>query len=150
MLARLLERLEQQEIPYHVLASYQMRPLATESNPPLHMQQLRKALVFKEEMKRVEHVLKQVPARKLSLKPLEELSRKIHRYSREEMQAFVLRFAVDFLRLRREIRDADHLTACMERISLVTTEQARQLSPLNNLLYDSVLLHQAKPQQDQV
>jgi len=150
LLSLLLERLEQQEILYHVLASYEIRPIAQEYSPPVHLQQLRKALVFKEEMKRVEHVLKQVPARKLSLKPLEELSRKIHRYSREEMQASVLRFAVDFLRLRRELRDADHLTTCMERINLVTTEQARELSRLNNRLYECVLQDETKPQQDQV
>src|SRR6267154_2192228 len=150
MLSRLLERLEQQEILYHVLASYEIRGIAQDYSPPVHLQQLRKALVFKEEMKRVEHVLKQVPARKLSLKPIEELARKIHRYSREEMQAFVLRFAVDFLRLRRELRDAEHLTTCMERINLVTTEQARELSRLNNRLYECVLQDEAKPQQDQV
>jgi hypothetical protein len=150
MLSRLLERLEQQEILHHVLASYEIRPIAQEYSPPVHLQQLRKALVSKEEMKRVEHVLKQVPARKLSLKPIEELSRKIHRYSREDMQAFVLRFAVDFLRLRRELRDAEHLTNCMERINLVTTEQARELSRLNNRLYECVLQDEAKPQQDQV
>jgi len=66
---------------YHVLASYEIRGIAQDYSPPVHLQQLRKALVFKEEMKRVEHVLKQVPARKLSLKPIEELARKIHRYS---------------------------------------------------------------------
>src|SRR5260370_27866231 len=92
----LLERLEQQEILHPVLASYEIRPIAQDYSPPVHLQQLRKALVSKEEMKRVEHVLKQVPARKLSLRPIEDLSRKIRRYSREEMQAFVLRFAVDF------------------------------------------------------
>jgi hypothetical protein len=150
MLAQLVERLEQQEILHHVLASYEIRAIAQDYSPPVHLQQLRKALVFKEEMKRVEHVLKQVPARKLSLKPLEELARKIYRYSREEIQAFVLRFAVDFLRLRRELRDADHLTSCMERINLVTTEQARELSRLNNRLYECVLQDEAKPQQDQV
>jgi class 3 adenylate cyclase len=150
MLARLLERLEQQEILYHVLASYEIRPIAQEYSPPVHLQQLRKALVSKEEMKRVEHVLKQVPARKLSLRPIEDLSRKIRRYSREEMQAFVLRFAVDFLRLRRELRDAEHLSTCMERINPVTTEQARELSRLNNRLYECVLPDEAKPQQDQV
>jgi hypothetical protein len=150
MLSRLLERLEQQEILHHVLASYEIRPVAQEYSPPVHLQQLRKALVFKEEMKRVEHVLKQVPAKKLSLKPIEELSRKIHRYSRDEMQAFVLRFAVDFLRLRRELRDSEHLTACMERINLVSTEQVRELSRLNNRLYECVLQDEAKPQQDQV
>jgi hypothetical protein len=150
MLARLLERLEQQEILHHVLASYEIRPIAQDYSPPVHLQQLRKALVSKEEMKRVEHVLKQVPARKLSLKPIEDLARKIHRYSREEMLAIVLRFAVDFMRLRRELRDADHLSTCMERINLVTTEHARELSRLNNRLYECVLQDEAKPQQDQV
>jgi hypothetical protein len=150
MLAELLDRLEKQEILYHVLASYEIRPIAPEYCPPVHLQQLRKALVSKEEMKRVEQVLKQVPARKLSLKQIEELSRKIRRYSREEMQGLVLRFAIDFLRLRRELRDAEHLTTCMERINLVTTEQARELSRLNNRLYECVLQDEAKPQQDQV
>ena len=150
MLAELLDRLEKQEILYHVLASYEIRPIALEYCPPVHLQQLRKALVSKEEMKRVEQVLKQVPARKLSLKQIEELSRKIRRYSREEMQGLVLRFAIDFLRLRRELRDAEHLTTCMERINLVSTEQARELSRLNNRLYECVLQDEAKPQQDQV
>jgi hypothetical protein len=150
MLAELVDRLEKQEILYHVLASYEIRPIAQEYCPPVHLQQLRKALVSKEEMKRVEQVLKQVPARKLSLKQIEELSRKIRRYSREEMQGLVLRFAIDFLRLRRELRDAEHLTACMERINLVTTEQARELSRLNNRLYECVLQDEVKPRQDQV
>jgi hypothetical protein len=150
MLSDLLDRLEKQETLYHVLASYEIRAIAQEYNPPVHLQQLRKALVYKEEMKRVEQLVKQVPARKLSLKHLEELSRKIRRYSREEMQGMVLRFAVDFLRLRRELRDAEHLTTCMERINLVTTEQARELSRLNNRLYECVLQDEAKSQQDHV
>ena len=116
----------------------------------MHLQQLRKALVSKDEMKQVEQVLKHVPAKQLSLKPIEELSRKIRRYSREEMQGFVLRFATDFLRLRRDLRDAEHLTTCMERIHLVTTEQARELSRLNNKLYECVLQEEAKTQEDQV
>src|SRR5208282_3096738 len=70
--------------------------------------------------------------------------------SREEMQVFVLRFATDFLRLRRDLRDADHLTTCMERVHLVTTEQARELSRLNNKLYECVLQEEAKLQEDPV
>lgn len=150
LLAQLLERLEQHEILYHVLASYEIRPLAAEYCPPVHLQQLRKALVSKEESKHVEQVIKQVPARQLSIKPVEELSKKIRRYSREEMQGFVLRFANDFLRLRRDLRDAEHLTACMERINLATTDKARELSRLNNRLYECVLPEEARPQHDQV
>jgi class 3 adenylate cyclase len=66
------------------------------------------------------------------------------------MQGFVLRFATDFLRLRRDLRDAEHLTTCMERVHLVTTEQARELSRLNNRLYECVLQEEAKTQEDQV
>jgi hypothetical protein len=150
LLTRFMERMEQQEVLYHVLAGYEIRSLATQYHPPVHLQQLRKALVSKGELKRVEQVLKQVPAKQLSAKPIEELGRKIRRYSRDEMQALVLKFATDFLRLRRELRDAEHLTTCMERVNLVSAEQARDLSRLNNRLYECVLQDEAKPQQDPV
>jgi hypothetical protein len=150
LLAQLLDRLEQYEILYHVLASYEIRPIASDYCPPVHLQQLRKALVSKDELKQVEQVIKQVPAKKLSLKAIEDLSKKIRRYSREEMQGFVLRFANDFLRLRRDLRDAEHLTTCMERVNLVTTEKARELSRLNNRLYECMLPEEAKPEQDHV
>jgi len=150
LLAKLIERMEQQEVLYHVLASYEIRAIAGQYHPPVHLQQLRKALVSKDELKRVEQVLKQVPAKQLSSKPIEELGRKIRRYSREETQGLVLRFATDFLRLRRELRDAEHLSTCMERVNLVSTEQARDLSRLNNRLYECVLQDEVKPQQDPV
>jgi hypothetical protein len=150
LLTRFMERMEQQEVLYHVVAGYEIRSIAAQYHPPVHLQQLRKALVSKGELKRVEQVLKQVPAKQLSAKPIEELGRKIRRYSRDETQALVLKFATDFLRLRRELRDAEHLTTCMERVNLVSTEQARDLSRLNNRLYECVLQDEAKPQQDPV
>jgi flagellar biosynthesis chaperone FliJ len=150
LLMRLLDHLEQHEILYHVLASYEIRPVASDYCPPVHLQQLRKALVSKDELKQVEAVIKQVPAKKLSLKTIEELSRKIRRLSREELQAAVLRFASDFLRLHRDLRDAEHLATCMERINLVSTEKARELSRLNNRLYECVLPDEARPAQDTV
>jgi len=150
LLSQLLERLEQHEVLYYILASYEIRPLAAEYCPPVHLQQLRKALVSKDELKHVEQVIKQVPARQLSVKPIEELGKRIRRYSREELQGFILRFANDFLRLHRDLRDAEHLTTCMERINLVTTEKTRELSRLNNRLYECVLPEEARPQHDQV
>jgi hypothetical protein len=150
LLSQLVQRLEQQDILYHVLAGYEIRTLVPDFCPPVHLQQLRRALVSKEELKRVEQVLKQFPAKKLSLRPIEDLSKKIHRYSRDEVNALVIRFAYDFMRLRRDLRDSEHLTACMERIHLVTTEHVRELSRLNNRLYECVLQDEAKPKQDHV
>ena len=150
LLTRLLERLEQHEMLFHVLASYEVRPIAAEYCPPLHLQQLRRALVSKDELKQVERVIKQVPAKKLSLRSIEELSRRIQRYSRDEIKEFILRFAGDFFRLHRDLRDAEHLTTGMERINLVTTEKARELSRMNNRLYECVLQEEARPEQDNV
>jgi uncharacterized protein (DUF2164 family) len=150
LLGRLIDRLEEREMLLHVLASYEVRPVRHEYCPPVHLQQLRKALVSKEELKRVEEVLKQVPARQLSLKPLEELARRIRKYSRSEKEPLVLKFATDFLRLRRDLRDAEHLAACMERVSLVTTEQMRDLSRMNNRLYECVLQGEARAAEERV
>ena len=66
LLAQLTQRLEERELMLHILASYEIRPIAENFCPPVHLQQLRKALVTKEEAKRVEEMLKQVPAKRLS------------------------------------------------------------------------------------
>jgi len=150
LLAQLTQRLEEREVMPHILASYEIRPIASDFCPPVHLQQLRKALVSKEEYKRVEEMLKQVPTKRLTMKPLEELSKRMRKYSREELQAAVLRFAGDFLRLRRDLRDAEHLSTCMERINLLAGEKVRELSRLNNRLYECLLKSEARPEQDQV
>src|SRR5215469_7490811 len=150
LLTQLTARLEALELVPHLMAGYEIRGIATDYCPPVHLQQLRKAVVSKEEAKRVEEILKQVPAKRLTMKPIEELSRRLRRYSLAETQAAVLRFAVDFLRLRRDLRDAEHLAACMERINLVTAEKVRELSRLNNKLYECLLKEEAKGEHDQV
>jgi class 3 adenylate cyclase len=150
LLGQFTSWLEQRELMVHILASYEIRPIAADFCPPVHLQQLRKALVTKEEAKRVEEMLKQVPAKRLSMKPLEEISKRIRRYSRDETQAAVLRFATDFLRLRRDLRDAEHVAACMERINLITAEKVRELSRMNNRLYECLMKQEARPEQDQV
>ena len=150
LLGQLATRLEERELTIYILASYEIRPIATDFCPPVHLQQLRKALVSREESKRVGELLKQVPAKRLSMKPLEELTKRIRRYSRDEIQATVLRFAMDFFRLRRDLHDAEHVAACMERINLVTAEKVRELSRLNNRLYECLLKEEARPEQDQV
>ena len=150
LLAQLVSRLEERELIVHILASYEIRPIANDYCPPVHLQQLRKALVSREEAKRVEEMLKQVPAKRLTMKPLEELTRRMRRYSRDELQSVVLRFAIDFFRMRHDLRDAEHLSACMERVNLVTAEKIRELSRMNNRLYECLLQEEAKPEQDQV
>ena len=91
-------------------------------------------------MKQVEQVLKHVPAKQLSLKP-------IGRTFEEDPALFARRnagarasFCDGLLEIAPGLaRRGSTLTTCMERVHLVTTEQARELSRLNNKLYECVL-----------
>ena len=152
--ARLLDdwlaRLEQRGLLVHVLASYELRNIYHDYCPPIHLQQLKKALVSREELERVGDILKQFPARQYSLERIEALAKKLRRYPREEARAVALRFAEDFMRLRRDLRNFDHLTAAMERIQLVRSERTRELSRLNNSLYEFLLPSEARPVHDNV
>jgi class 3 adenylate cyclase len=149
-LSQFASKLEQHDLIAHILASYEVRLIASDFCPPVHLQQLRKALVSKEEARRVEELLKQVPAKRLTMKPIEELTKRIRRYSRDETQVMVLKFATDFMRLRRDLRDSEHVATCMERINLVTADKVRELSRMNNRLYECLLKEEARPEQDQV
>jgi len=152
--ARLLDqwvaRLTHHDMLVHVLASYELRNIHHDYCPPIHLQQLKKALVSREEFERVTEILKQFPARNFSLERIETLSKKLRRYPREEARAVAARFAGDFMRLRRDLRNLEVLTAAAERIQLVRSEQTRELSRMNNSLYEYLLPTEARPAHDNV
>jgi len=127
-----------------------LRNICHDYSPPIHLQQLKRALVFREEAKRVEDILKQFPARRFSIDRLDEIAKKIRRIPRAEVRAVALRFAEDFMRLRRDTRNYERLTSAMERVSLVRNERMRELSRLNHSLYEFVLPQEARPVEDRV
>jgi hypothetical protein len=145
-----LDRLEESGLLAHVLASYELRNIYLDYCPPLHLQQLRKALVSKEAYDRTASILGQFPARNFSLERIDSLCRKIRRYPREEARAVALRFAVDLMRLRRDLRNYERLTAATERVHLVTSEKTRDISRINNTLYEFLLRSEAGPANDAV
>ena len=154
MRARLLEelivRLEQRDLLVHILASYQLRNICHDYCPPIHLQQLKKALVSREEFKRVEDILKQFPARQYSTQRIDELCKKIRKTPRDEVRAVTIRFAEDFMRLRRDTRNFERLSAAMERVHLVRNERTRELSEMNRSLYEFLLPEEARPAEDRV
>ncbi|MGH9703986.1 MAG: hypothetical protein ACRD4K_11475 [Candidatus Acidiferrales bacterium] len=145
-----VNRLEQRDLLLNMLASYEVRNIYRDFCPPAHLQQLKKALVSREEAKRVEQILQQYPARTFSPKKIEEASRAIRRYPREEVRVVALRFAEDLMRLRRDRRNCQHVTAWMERINLVRSERSRELSSANRSLYELLLPEEARPTEDPV
>ncbi len=142
----LVSRLEQRGLLVHILASYQLRNICHDYCPPIHLQQLKKALVSREEFKRVEDILKQFPARQYSMQRIDELSKKIRKTPREEARtvAFCVspRTSCACAATRAII---ERLTAAMERVNLVRNERTRELSDMNHSLYEFLLPEEARP-----
>ena len=154
MRARLLEewvhRLEERELLVHVLAGYELRRISAEYCPPIHLQQLKKALVSRDEAKRVEVVLDQFPARKISLKKLDDAARSIRRTSHEDSLSAGMQFTEDFMRLRRDRRNYHQVVSWMERINLVRSEHSRELSRANKSLYEFLHPTESRPADDAI
>jgi hypothetical protein len=152
--AQLLEewvhRLEERDLLFHVLAGYELRKIHTDYCPPIHLQQLKKALVSRDEQKRVELILEQFPARKISMKRLDDASRAIRRRTHEETLVLCRQFAEDLMRLRRDRRNYQHVTAWMERINLVRSERSRELSRVNKSLFEFLHPDEERPAEDPV
>ena len=91
---RLLEewvaRLEQRDLLVHILSSYQLRNICHDYCPPIHLQQLKKALASREEYKRVEDILKQFPARQYLDAAHRRALQKIRKTPREEVRAVAI------------------------------------------------------------
>ena len=152
--AQLLEewvhRLEERDVLFHVLAGYELRRIYSEYCPPVHLQQLKKALVNRDEQKRVEKVVEQFPARKISLKRLDDAARAIRRRSHEETLVIARQFAEDLMHLRRDRRNYQHVAAWMERINLVRSERTRELSRTNRSLYEFLHPDEGRPADDPI
>ena len=84
------------------------------------------------------------------MKRLDDASRAIRRRTREEHLSTVLQFAEDFMRLRRDRRNYQHVTAWMERINLVRSERSRELSRANKSLYEFLHPDEGRPADDPV
>jgi len=145
-----VQRLRERDLLVHVLASYELRNIYRDYCPPIHLQQLKRALVNAGERARVEEILKQFPARRFSLKRIEDLARKIRRYPEADARVLAMRFAQEFMRLRRDMRNYQCLSTLMERVNLIRSEKARELSRLNNSLYEFPLPDETRVPDDRV
>jgi hypothetical protein len=150
LLEEWVHRMEEHDLLFHVLASYELRRIYSDYCPPIHLQQLKKALVNRDEAKRVERIIEQFPARKISMKKLDDGSRAIRRRSHEETLAVGRQFAEDLMRLRRDRRNYQLVAAWMERISLVRSERSREVSRVNKSLYEFLHPDEGRPAEDPV
>jgi hypothetical protein len=143
-----VELLERESVMAHVIASYEAVPLLPQYCPPINPQQLKNALISREERKRVEALLEEHG--KLSATGLHAAVKKVEGYRPAEKAKLAGRFFADFTRYHRDLRRMETVMAGMENVNVLLTERFRELSAINNTLYEFLLPEEQKPSEEKI
>jgi hypothetical protein len=143
-----VDLLEAEDLVDYVVASYEVAPLLAEYSPRIHPQQLKNALIFRDERNRVEKLIKEHG--KLSCDPFYTALERVAGCRSTERAKIAGRFLRDFMRYHRDVRRLEVLNAAMDSINLIGNERLRQLSAMNGSLYEFLLAEEQKPGEDKV
>ncbi|HZI57175.1 MAG TPA: hypothetical protein VFF39_10390, partial [Verrucomicrobiae bacterium] len=142
------ELLERENVIGNVIASYEAVPLLAQYSPPINPQQLKNALISREERKRVETLLEEHG--KLSPDGLHAAVKKVESCKPAERAKIAGRFFADFTRYHRDLRRMETVVASMESVNVLGNERFRELSAINNTLYEFLLAEEQKPAEERV
>jgi len=142
------ELLERENVMGNVIASYEAVPLLAQYSPPINPQQLKNALISREERKRVETLLEEHG--RLSPAGLNAAVKKVEGCKPVERAKIAGRFFADFTRYHRDLRRMETVVAAMEAVNVLGNERFRELSAINNTLYEFLLTEEQKPAEERV
>ena len=148
LLTAWVDVLERQNVMESIIAAYEVVPLLPEYSPPINAQQLKNALVNKTERARVETLLQEQG--RLSADNLHAAVKRVSGCKGSERSRVAGRFLGDFIRYHRDLRRLEALNSAMDGINVIQNEKLRQLSAINNTLYDLLLPEEHKPLEDKV
>jgi len=141
---RLLQR---QSVLLHVVASYEAVPLLAEYAPRVNPQQIKNALIFREEAGRVEKIIAES---RLDSDRLFAAVGRVASCRGSERSRFAARLLHDLFCYHRDLRGLEALSAGFDRINLVSDDKVRKLSTLNGMLYEFLPPEDQKPAEDRV
>jgi hypothetical protein len=139
--------LQREGVLLHVVASYEAVPLLAEYAPRVNPQQIKNALIFREEAERVENIIAE--SRLQSDRLFAAIGRVASSRSSERSR-FAARLLLDLFRYHRDIRGLEALGAGFDGVNLVGDEKVRKLSALNGMLYEFLPPEDQKPAEDRV
>ncbi len=143
-----VDLLERENVLENVIASYEVVPLLGQYSPPINPQQLKNALISRTERKRVEALLEEQG--KISPENLHAAEKKVEGCKGVERAKTAGRFFADFIRYHRDFRRMEALVSAMDGVSIITSEKFRELSSINNTLYEFLLPEEQKRSEDKV
>jgi hypothetical protein len=148
LLSEWVEQLERHNVMENVIASYEAVPLLGEYSPPINAQQLKNALISRSERKRVEGLLQEHG--RVSPSNLHSAVKRVDACKGADRAKLAGRFFADFIRYHRDLRRMEIVLSCMDNINVIANEKLRQLSAINNTLYDILLAEEQKPLEEKV
>jgi len=143
-----VEMLEREDLMDYVIASYEVAPLIAEYSPMIHPQQLKNALVLREERNRVEKLIKEHG--KLSCDRFYVAQERVAVCRSSERARVAGRFLRDLMRYHRDLRRLEAFNAAADSINLIGNEKLRTLSAMNGSLYEFLLSDEQKPSEEKV
>lgn len=148
MLGAWAELLENENLMESVLAAYEAAPLLSQYSPPINPQQLKNALISNEERRRVEDLLEEQG--RISPENLDAAVRRVKAARPSERAKLAGRFFADLSRYHRDVRRMGVVVGAMETVNVLGSEKFRELSAVNNTLYEFLLPEEQKRSEERV
>lgn len=142
--ARMLQR---EGVLSYAVASYEAVPLLAEYAPRVNPQQIKNALMFREEAGRVEKIIAES---RLHSDRLFAAIGRVASCRGSERNRFAGRLLHDLFCYHRDLRGLEAVSAGFDSINLVSDQKVRELSTLNGMLYEFLPPEDQKPAEDRV
>jgi hypothetical protein len=142
-----VELLERENVIGNVVASYEVVPLLTQYSPPINPQQLKNALISRAELNRVETLLEEQG--KISPDNLHAAVKKTLGAKPADRAKLAGRFFTDFTRYHRDLRRMEAVVSAMDAVNVISSERFRELSAINNTLYEYLLPEEQRPAEEE-
>jgi hypothetical protein len=139
--------LQREGLLAHVVASYEAVPLLAEYAPRVNPQQIKNALIYREESERVEKIIAES---RLNSDRLFAAFGRVASCRSSERSRFAARLLHDLFCYHRDLRGLEALIAGFDSINLVNDEKVRKLSALNGMLNEFLPPEDQKPAEDRV
>jgi hypothetical protein len=140
--------LDREKLMEYVVASYEAVPLLAEYSPRINAQQLKNALISREERTRVEKLI--LEQGKVSRDSLQAAMQRVAACKGVDRGRMAARFLRDFMRYHRDLRNLEALRSAMDNVNLIANDKMRQLSSMNGTLYEFLLPEEQKPSEEKV
>ena len=139
-----VELLEKEQLIDHVIASYEAVPLLAQYSPLINPQQLKNSIIKKEERERVKQLLEE--RGKISPDGILNAVKKVEGMKSGDRAKVAGRYFGDFLRYHRDLRRFEAVLSAMDGINVISSanEKLRELSAINNTLYEFLLVEEQK------